>query len=482
MNKNNTNFFESVAKHNLERFHSETIAWIFSTFPIAAKNFIKLVHKEILFIDEIVLKNNFCTAEDNQIDIQLQYTFNSKSYKIFIENKMKASEHSICSLKLENSLKKMNLNLKDNCYKNNFNFLSDIEINSLEKVRQLSQTEYYYLREKINHSKEIIEKLNKIKDDTEAKEYLNNNSNFEYCRFIYLKPSTISEESYNELAKIENYIDNKSIKNFFDFQQYNHWDKNILGVNPWKTITYKTLSELIIKSQSIPNNGDINCIIANSYLKFINTNIDQKVDLASFSKNTFGQFDYFKLLFAIIKSKFVDTKILYSINKNSIESDLIYEYIEAGSSNGGMPLFAFFKKLETDEDFIYFSDTNNKLINKPILNVGVQVQGENFKYYVSADDYDNTKVNDQKSYKCYVESILKKITDQYKYRFPNEKDEFPHSLKGFNSNKTKTFYSRSYKILGFVESNNVKDRNIFEISEEISNRVNDFLTCNIKNI
>ncbi len=28
---NNSSFFESVAHHNLERFHSEKIAWIFNT-------------------------------------------------------------------------------------------------------------------------------------------------------------------------------------------------------------------------------------------------------------------------------------------------------------------------------------------------------------------------------------------------------------------------------------------------------------------
>lgn len=482
MSEYNTNFFESVAKHNLERFHSETIAWIFITFPIAAKEFIKLVHKEILLIDEIILKNDYCTAEENQIDIKLHYTFNSKNYKIYIENKMKASEHSISSLKLENSFKKMNLKLEDIKYKNNLTFLSDIEIKCFEKVRQLSQTEYYYLREKINHSKEIIEKVNKIKDNTEAKEYLKNNFNFDYCRFIYLKPSIISEDSYNELAKVVNYSDNKSIKNFFDFKHYNNWDKDTLGCNPWKTITYKTLAELIIKCKSIPNNGDVNGIIANSYLKFINKNIVEKVDLSTFSNNTFGQFDYFKLLFAIIKSKLANPKMLFSNNKNSSESDLIYEYIEAGSSNGGMPLFAFYKKLETDKNFVFFSGLKNNLIKKPIINVGIQVQGENFKYYVSADDYDNTKVSDQRKYKCYVESLLKKITDHYKYSFPNERDEFPDSSKGFNSNKSKTFYSRSYKIIGFTESNKVKTRNIFEISEEISNRVNDFLTCHIKNL
>lgn len=68
---NYSSFFESVAHLNLERFHSETIAWIFNTFPDTAKNFIKSVHKEISSFDkiELDLDNEYCWAESDQIDL-----------------------------------------------------------------------------------------------------------------------------------------------------------------------------------------------------------------------------------------------------------------------------------------------------------------------------------------------------------------------------------------------------------------------------
>ena len=83
-NKSYNSFFESVAHHNLERFHSETIAWIFKTFPNSAKNFIKSIHTDISSIDKIELNNQYCWAELNQIDILLKYSYNSKNYQIII--------------------------------------------------------------------------------------------------------------------------------------------------------------------------------------------------------------------------------------------------------------------------------------------------------------------------------------------------------------------------------------------------------------
>ena len=104
---NYNSFFESVAHHNLERFHSETIAWIFNTFPDTAKNFIKSIHTDISSIREIELNNQYCWAESNQIDILLKYSYDSKNYQIIIENKIKASEHKIEAEKL----KKGNVNV-----------------------------------------------------------------------------------------------------------------------------------------------------------------------------------------------------------------------------------------------------------------------------------------------------------------------------------------------------------------------------------
>jgi hypothetical protein len=495
MSKNlNTTFFKTVANHNLERFHSETISWLFNTFPDAAREFIMRIHPEIRG-KKINFKEDFCSAEKNQIDILIEYTIDKREYKIFIENKMKASEHLISAEKLDkNSLKK-----------SKFNLPSDAEIVDISKNPKLSQTEYYYLREKLNHPKELVEQLKKIKEEKDAKEYLLkytllseseivftsqnkpqklqeechkyliDNLNLSYCRFVYLKPTIVDKVTFEKLAK-ESKDPIDLINTFFDFKQNNQWNKEDLGDNPWKTITYKTLAEWINNSKSIPTTLDIaDNVIANSYLKYINENIVDKVDLTNFGKNPLGQFEYFKLLFAIVKSKLVDEKILYSINKNGNESDLIYEYIEAGSSNGGMPLFAFYKKIKTDENFKCFKD---KI--KPKINIGIQIQGENFKYYVSADhyNYDKTKVEkiNKNTYGDFVKKVLTKITEEFKADFNDLKNE------GFNPNKNKTFYSRSYKILGFIKPNKDGTRNIFEIAEEISKRVNAFISFEIINV
>ena len=77
INKTKSTFFNSVAHHNLERFHSETIAWLFQTYPDAAKEFILTIHEGITSKNEIVIdgENDFCFAEQNQIDISLKYFF-----------------------------------------------------------------------------------------------------------------------------------------------------------------------------------------------------------------------------------------------------------------------------------------------------------------------------------------------------------------------------------------------------------------------
>jgi hypothetical protein len=485
INKTISTFFDSVAHHNLERFHSETIAWLFQTYPDAAKEFILTIHEGINLKSEIVIdgENDFCFAEQNQIDISLKYSFKGKEHLIIIENKLKASEHFIKNKKIKKSYDKLKLE----------------EIEYIESHPELSQTEFYYFREKIERAEQIvnlewkknvesidvnlaleilkkystikidniIDELNSISNGAKLKKrilnFLQENFNDDYCRYVYLKPSVISEEAFKKLAINTNYLHSDKLEEFFNFKQNNHWSKALSKVrNPWKTTTYKMLVECIKNSQSIPNNSDANNVIANSYLNFIESNLSEEVNLNNFNNNKlFGQFEYFKLLFAIVKSKLQDPQILYSGSKNKKEN-LIYEYIEAGSSNGGAPLFAFFKKIKTDVNFNYFVESRD------FINVGIQVQGNNFKYYVSADthDYDNTKIKNQERYAEFVKPILTKLTEDFKV-------EYPDKNKGFNPNSTKTFYSRSYKISNFIGSDS--PRNIFDIADEISKKLNAFI-------
>lgn len=435
MSELKTQFFESVAKHNLERFHSETIAWIFNTFPLSTKNFIKSFHKEISSIDEIVFNNEYCKTEVNQIDIKLEYEIAGAPHFIIIENKLKATEHKI-------PFKVWSKELSEN---DDSNFLTK----HIKYELELSQTEYYYFREK-----------NKFQDTK--------------SQFIYLLPNIVNPNS-EVISTIKS-----EIEDFYNFKKLNYWSL-YSNVNPWITINYKDFFDKIGNLNIAETNNNEDTIIANGYLNYIKSDKFSKyIDLENFNNNVFGRFEYFKLLFAIVKSKFIDKTILNSISNDNKE-DSIYEYIEAGSSNGGMPLFAFYKKIKLDEKHTFFSystkkNNNNDVIKNPTINVGIQVQGENFKYYVSADEYDDIKVNDKDEYKNIVEFILKDISKNVK--------DFKNKDKGFNPNKTKTFYSRSYKMIDFIKDKETKTnpRNIIDIANEISERVNNFINSDIKKL
>ena len=495
-----TSFFKAVASHNLERFHSESVAWLFNSFPDSARYFIIKIHDEIESIDKISFEeeDEFCWAEKNQIDILLKYSYNEKNYQIIIENKIKASEHQIEIEKLKishdfNKLKKIFTNKE-------IEFITFKLKNKTDN--KLSQTEFYYLREKLNRSKEIYDfEKEKIKsekqncklplktleqytkcsikntdetffgEETNYITYLDDNFNQDYCRYVFLKPSKIQKELYQEQFS-EWKFDKRD-----NFEKLNSWTSNSLD-NPWVTLTYQDLVSIFNKDKSLiynfnENETDIeNKIIAKGYIDYIKSNIKEDVDLNDFNNNSYGKFDYFKLLLILIKSKFEGSK--------STDDQNIYKYIEAGSSNGGMSLFAFYKKIVIDDDFPFFDK------KREYINVGIQVQGNNLKYYVSADnkDYNDTKIKerykkkdteDKLSYGKFVKSLLLWITDSI--------DEFPNNEKGFNPNKTKTFYSRSYKIGGFIKEENeinFKPKNIFEIACEISEKVNLFLNLEIQ--
>lgn len=87
-----TNFFEKVARHNLERFHSEVLSWLFEEFPQATKQFICSIHTDLEFG---LIENIKVDAEKEQTDILIEFFYKSNKKRIYIENKIKASEHFI---------------------------------------------------------------------------------------------------------------------------------------------------------------------------------------------------------------------------------------------------------------------------------------------------------------------------------------------------------------------------------------------------
>jgi hypothetical protein len=439
MNNLHTNFFAKVAAHNLERFHSETIAWLFNSFPLAGKAFICSVYN-IPDVGQVMLSDQFCVAEVNQIDIFISFTHNSKKYQIIIENKLKASEHTIDAFKL---LK------KSKSFDEYSSIFSEKEIAFLEHCLQnkvkLSQTEYYYFREKIERDSSVVE-----------------------CKYVYLKPTKINAALVMEANKKEF----QEVTRFIDFEQLNVWDKTI-GANPWQTITYSDLLHVINNSGAIStieqayqkqqHSFDLaDCVIANSYLDYLAAYIKEDLNITDFNKNeSYAHLDYFKMLFALVKVKFTDPSMLFSYS-NIMSDKAIFEYVAGGSSNGGMPLFAFYKRIPVGKEFKCFNTTTTH------INVGVQVQGDNFKYYVSSENvlYDKTKVIDQQFYKAFAEQLLFALDKSQGFKF--------------NSNKTKTFFSRSYKINDFIEGDSelASPKDIFTIANEIAIKVNSFISNN----
>ena len=63
----NTNFFSSVDKHNIERFHSECISWIFDNYNNIAIKFISSITKE----EDIKIIS--VKTEEDYIDIEIHY-------------------------------------------------------------------------------------------------------------------------------------------------------------------------------------------------------------------------------------------------------------------------------------------------------------------------------------------------------------------------------------------------------------------------
>ena len=135
-----TNFFESVSKHDLERFHSECLCWLFNNNKQLASEWINVIKKkeskEILDID---INSIEVFTEVDQIDIVLickEKGNKEKYFGLIIENKIKANEHLI-------KVKKEKIDDFDN-----------LSIPNEEII--LSQTEFYYSRNGAEKQIDII--------------------------------------------------------------------------------------------------------------------------------------------------------------------------------------------------------------------------------------------------------------------------------------------------------------------------------------
>ena len=402
MNKTPKSFFESVAAHNLERFHSECIAWCLDTFK--DEFCIPFIEKITNYKNEDI-KISEIQAEDNQCDIRIVFEIDGQEHIVFIENKIKSSESK--KPITDKLLKNLPVHLKK-------------KLAALEKIseerKKLSQTEYYYLREKY--------------------EYKQNN-----LFFVYLKPSVIPKEYGVNFKLVDDYIAEKKFNDWVVLTE--------CGVeNPWKTMTFYELSE--IQQKIVSNNASLseNAILYNGYQNFIKSKFGKGVvDITNYKKNkdgNYGAYEFFRLVYESLTQRF----------EGEIEGIL-----ESSSAHGNEPLVEFFKDFKTPsevKEYLKGGDLD-------YLRIGVQLQGDTLKFNIHAKDYDNVSKQDDCKQKyndwCYkkLEELTKELEDK------NIIGELRR-----NASKTKTGCSLSQK-------DKIKASSVDEFVEKLQEVISKFL-------
>lgn len=306
-------FFDSVARHNLERFHSECLAWLFNTeFKIANQVIQKITSESgVEFI--------YALTEVQQLDLVLYYRYQGIKKALIIENKVKAADGSKMFTKQEKEAWGIDF----------------------EEGHIFSQTEYYYFRpnaKKKFTGESLVNSLNRKlegiwlydpKSLTHAKnqetKLPKGSENWiliqkSDCSHVFLIPAKW-DKSINEHAYLTNY----------DIERYNTWVVKGFKNNPWKTISYLELGEVFDGAPKVSK--DDNCVLVNAYIAHLKKMADTyKGELNSQFKNysptTFGAYEYFKMVGFALNTKGKKEK-----------QNLFTEVIaRPGSSNSGEPI------------------------------------------------------------------------------------------------------------------------------------------------
>ena len=394
-------FFQSVAKHNLERFHSECLCWLFKEEEELARAFVSYVLDPKSQKPQVKIEIGEIEAEKNQIDIEINFSIlgDSTKYKILIENKIKAAEHYMSRKQLEKSLKKTTAT-------------------NIDSIDHLSQTEFYYLRED-------------LKKEENTKIF-----------YVFLTPIRIQKKNQN--------ID-------YNYECLNDFRSGFIGVdgsvitNPWLTITYPEMTAILLNALSGKDSKSISVQYVN-YLKeeFNEVFVDEshfnnlifssinKNDAEVAEQNKYGYFEYYKLFWSLVKSK------LQTPAKELAER----VKVASGSSNSGSPLFTL--EIIKNAGSMGSVKMKNSLKEEPFdIVLGVQLQGGKLKLYTSASQYDvimfyNIIDGDKlkADYKEKAQEILSTTLDKV-----NKLDSrFSKEMFSESTNKNRTFFSRSTEL------------------------------------
>ena len=434
-----TDFFGCVAKHNLERFHSECIVWGFKNSKEMLKSFIKKTTQN----PDLDIEAAQAFSETSDIDVLIYYKSEGKDYLIYVENKVKANEgkKKITKKTLEDL--GLNKDLTIEKFKETYNL----------KRNYLSQTEYYYLRDKTNIEKKVSKEIDienieewhyvylvpALEDTTENSRNIWNESfdkpnpwlNLSYVDIINCMPNNI-DKAEDDIDKAEDDIEKakKKADNII-FKQY-------------KAHLKKEFSESYVKNENsdpkeriieITEGSEHRVDIKNDTLSSQNLNLvlDEEVETTILDASGM-QIHFLKLKDSL--AKFCDDKI---DEKYKFE----VEFLTETGNNGSYLIQAY--------SVIKLENPNPSIFKKtgPIdFRIGFQFEQnekdkDKFKFYFADLEYKPGLVKNQTEYRRFVQEILKAVFDKGYLKDDQKckinKDE---NLK-FNGSKTKSFCSFS---------------------------------------
>jgi hypothetical protein len=189
-----TEFFSCVAKHNLERFHSECIVWALNNSKEMLERFIKKTTQNL----DLNIEDAQAFSETSDIDILIYYKSDGNNYLIHVENKVKANEGK------KKITKKL---LADLDLSKDLTIVKFKETCNLKR-NYLSQTEYYYLRDKCKITDRITEVLRKCAIELKTTKYS--------WSYVYLMPA----------------------KEITSDNSRNTWCESFDKPNPWINLSY----------------------------------------------------------------------------------------------------------------------------------------------------------------------------------------------------------------------------------------------------
>ncbi|MGC6413454.1 MAG: hypothetical protein ACON5K_02000 [Bacteroidia bacterium] len=421
------NFFKAVSSYNQERFHSEVLCWLMNTNVDFAKSWIIDCCENIEIEDIEIVK---CYSEIKQVDILIAYKIKADAhwYWIHVENKIKANEGDASVSRVSKLLNGISLN---------FEFYYSV-IN-----RNLSQTEYYYLRvcSKIEKGEAFGFYNEEMETDFKS---LRIEEVCKYWTFIYLRP--VNQEEYRNIVI--------------------NWNINEI-INPWIIKDYSEVAKLL--ESTLPSDGQ-RSVYEKDYLELVKTELSpfKLMDLLHFNRisskvvdaylsdelnisDGILLLDAFKYTSKILKEK------LDLVGSNDQFPTEVNFITDTGNNNGILVEFFFKVKLKTSSKL-----TSNKH-NMDLVRIGFQYEQNEpkkgrLKYYFAAYNYDDVKISNKKIDDLstpgnkerhsttikdfYRDSVKKFLFESFGYDYLLTLITSEQNIS-FNGNKTKTFCSLS---------------------------------------